>query len=96
MSRAPTGPAWRRIAAWGVDWLIISLYAVALVPLGRLLVERSVRLSPMEWNAVSFGILVVPATVWLAAWEAGERGRAAGQRALKWCPSAPPLRSHQD
>jgi hypothetical protein len=30
--------AWRRIAAWAVDWLIISAYAVALVPVGLLLV----------------------------------------------------------
>jgi hypothetical protein len=33
LSRAAYPLAWHRIAAWVVDWLIISAYAVALVPL---------------------------------------------------------------
>jgi len=74
--------ALRRIAAWAVDWLVISLYAGALVPLGLLLVERSVRLSPLQWNAVSLVILILPATVWLAGWESGERGATPGKRLL--------------
>src|SRR4051812_31096826 len=73
----------RRIAAWAIDWLIISLYAAALVPLGLWLYERSVRLPPLGWNAVSFVVLVVPATVWLAAWEASERGATPGKRLLR-------------
>jgi uncharacterized RDD family membrane protein YckC len=83
MSRALTGLAWRRVAAWGMDWLVISLYAGALVPLGLLLVERSVRLSPLGWNAVSFVILIVPATVWLATWEASGRGATPGKQWLR-------------
>jgi uncharacterized RDD family membrane protein YckC len=82
MRRAPAGSPWRRIAAWGVDWLVISVYAAALVPVGLLLVERSVRLSPLGWNAVSFAVLVVPATVWAAAWERTRRGATPGKRLL--------------
>ena len=73
---------WRRIAAWGIDWLIISVYAGALVPLGLWLYERSVQLPPMGWNAVSFVILVVPATVWMTAWEASGSGATPGKRLL--------------
>jgi uncharacterized RDD family membrane protein YckC len=70
--------AWRRIAAWVVDWLIISAWAAALVPLGLLLVDRSV--PSLGWNAVSFVVLIVPATVWLAAWEGGRSGATPGKR----------------
>jgi RDD family len=71
VSRAAYTLAWRRTAAWVVDWLIISVYATALVPVGLLLVDRSVRLPSLGWNAVSFVVLIVPVTVWLAAWEGG-------------------------
>ena len=47
---------------------------MALVPLGLLLVDPSVRLPPLGWNAASFVVLIVPATVWLAAWESGRSG----------------------
>jgi len=73
---------WRRLVAWGVDWLIISLYAGALVPLGLWLHEHSVQLPPLGWNAVSFVILVVPATVWSTAWEARGSGATPGKRLL--------------
>jgi uncharacterized RDD family membrane protein YckC len=84
--RAPTGRApiaGRRIAAWVVDWLILSAYAGALVPLGLLLVARSVTLSGWAWNAVAFAVLVAPATVWLAGWEGGRRGATPGKRLLR-------------
>jgi uncharacterized RDD family membrane protein YckC len=80
--RAAYTLAWRRVAAWGIDWLIISAYAVALVPLGRLLVNHSVRLPSLGWNAASFVVLVVPATVWLAAWEGSRSGATPGKRLL--------------
>jgi uncharacterized RDD family membrane protein YckC len=83
VSRVAPGPPWRRLAAWGVDWLVISAYAAALVPLGLLLVEHSVRLPPLGWNAVSFLLLVLPATVWAAAWERSRRGATPGKRLLK-------------
>lgn len=82
MSRAAAGLPWRRIAAWVVDWLVISVYAAALVPVGLLLVESSVRLSPLGWNAVSFVVLVLPATVWAASWERTRRGATPGKRLL--------------
>jgi uncharacterized RDD family membrane protein YckC len=74
--------AWRRIAAWGVDWVIVSLYAGALVPLGVWLHGSSVRLSPWGWNAVSFVLLILPATLWLSAWEANASGVTPGKRLL--------------
>ena len=82
MSRAAYPLALRRVAAWAVDWLIISAYAVALVPLGLLLVDRSVRLPSWGWNAASFVVLIVPATVWLAAWECGRSAATPGKRLL--------------
>ena len=41
LNRATYTLAWRRVAAWAVDWLIISAYTLVLVPLGLLLVDRS-------------------------------------------------------
>jgi uncharacterized RDD family membrane protein YckC len=73
----------RRIGAWCVDWLIISAYAGALVPLGLLLAGRSADLSPAGWNAVALVLLVAPATVWLAAWERGPRAASPGKRLLR-------------
>ena len=83
MSGDRTTLPWRRMAAWGVDWLIISLYAGALVPLGLWLYGNSVRLSALGGNAVSFVILIVPATVWLTAWEASGSGATPGKRLLR-------------
>jgi uncharacterized RDD family membrane protein YckC len=77
-----TTPALRRISGWCVDWLIISAYAAALVPLG-LLLNRSVQLPPAGWNALSFLVLVLPATLWLTAWEAGGRAATPGKRVLR-------------
>lgn len=70
------------MAAWCVDWLILSAYAGLLVPLG-LVLDGSVRLPPIGWNALSFVVLVVPTTVWLAGWEAGARGATPGKRVLR-------------
>jgi uncharacterized RDD family membrane protein YckC len=69
LSRTTTRLAGRRVVAWVIDWLIISVYAAALVPVGLLLAGHSVHLSAWGWNAVAFVILIVPVTVWLAAWE---------------------------
>ncbi len=73
----------RRIAAMAVDWLIISCYAAALVPLGLFLVNSSVDLSLAAWNAVSFVVLVVPAAGWLAGWESGTPAASPGKRLLR-------------
>jgi uncharacterized RDD family membrane protein YckC len=63
-----------------IDWLIISVYAATLIPVGLLLARHSVHLSAWGWNAVAFGILIVPVTVWLATWESN--GATPGKRAL--------------
>jgi uncharacterized RDD family membrane protein YckC len=80
LSRTATRLAGRRIVAWVIDWLIISVYAAALVPVGLLLARHSVHLSAWGWNAVAFVILIVPVTVWLATWES--TGATPGKRAL--------------
>ena len=82
MSGAVYRLAWRRLAAWAVDWLIVSAYAASLVPLGLLLVDRSVRLPSLVWNAAAFVVLIVPATVWLAAWESSRSAATPGKRLL--------------
>lgn len=79
----------RRIAAWAVDWLIVSGYAICLVPLGLLLVDRDVRLPQWGWNALTFALLILPATVWLAGWERGRRGATPGKRLLRLRTSGP-------
>jgi uncharacterized RDD family membrane protein YckC len=83
MTGAGFGLAVRRVAAMAVDWLIISCYAAALVPLGLFLVNRSVDLPPAAWNAVSFVLLIVPATGWLAGWEGGAGAASPGKRLLR-------------
>ena len=85
----PRALAARRIAAWAVDWLIINAYAVALVPLGILLVGRDVRLPQFAWNALAFTLLILPATGWLAGWERGRRGATPGKRLLRLRTSGP-------
>ena len=54
-----------------------------LVPLGLLLIDRSVRLPSLGWNAGSFVVLIVPATVWLGAWEGGRSGATPGNAPLR-------------
>jgi uncharacterized RDD family membrane protein YckC len=85
--------AWRRIAAFAVDWLIISAYAAALVPLGLLLLAGTGGLAPEAGNALGFGVLVLPATVWLAAWERSAHGASTGKRTLRLWVRAPDQRS---
>jgi uncharacterized RDD family membrane protein YckC len=70
----------RRLVAWAIDWLIISVYAAALIPVGLLLARHFKHLSAWGWNAVAFVILIVPVTVWLATWES--TGAPPGKRAL--------------
>jgi uncharacterized RDD family membrane protein YckC len=82
MAATGTRTAVTRIVAWALDWLVISAYAGALVPLGVFLLDRGFRLPPAGWNALAFGLLVLPTTVWLAAWERGVRGATPGKRLL--------------
>ena len=80
--RTTARTATRRVAACCLDWLIVSAYAVALIPLG-LVLEGSLHLPLIGWNAVAFLLLVVPATVWLACCEAGTRAATPGKRVLQ-------------
>ena len=73
----------RRIAAFIVDWLFLIAYAVVLVPFGVALSRAGVDLGPWLNNALAFVLLIVPATIWLAAWERGGRGATPGKRLLK-------------
>lgn len=73
----------RRLAAFAVDWLCIIAYAALLVPLGILLYDRLDGLNAWLLNAGSFVLLVVPATVWLAAWERGGVRATPGKRLLR-------------
>jgi hypothetical protein len=73
----------RRLVAWVVDWLIIAAYAAALVPVGQAVGAPSWRLSPTEWNAISFAILIVPVTLWLAWWECRPGSASPGKRAVR-------------
>jgi uncharacterized RDD family membrane protein YckC len=81
--------ALRRVAAWAADWLIVSGYAIVLVPLGLLLVDRGVRLPQFAWNVLAFTLLILPATLWLAGWERGRRGATPGKRLLRLRTSGP-------
>jgi uncharacterized RDD family membrane protein YckC len=81
--------ALRRVAAWAVDWLIVSGYAIVLIPLGLVLVDRGARLPQFGWNALTFTMLILPATLWLAGWEHGRRGATVGKRLLRLRTSGP-------
>ncbi|MDT5025489.1 MAG: hypothetical protein QOE61_1915 [Micromonosporaceae bacterium] len=71
----------RRLAAWIVDWLIVSIYPAALVPIGLLLTSRSFTLPSLAWNLVTFAGLIAPVTLWLAWWEY-TRAATPGKRLL--------------
>lgn len=72
----------RRLAAFGVDWLLIIGYAALLVPLGLLIGDRVSGLPSWSVNAGAFVLLILPATVWLAAWERGGWCATPGKRLL--------------
>lgn len=74
--------ATRRVIAFCVDWLLISVYATALIPLGLLVIDHSGRMSPVAGNAAAFALLVAPATTWMAAWERGSSAASPGKRLL--------------
>lgn len=72
----------RRIAAFLLDWLIIIGYAAVLVPFGVALGDRLAGLPVAVLNAGAFVVLILPATVWLAAWERGGVAATPGKRVL--------------
>jgi uncharacterized RDD family membrane protein YckC len=74
---------WRRLAAWLVDWLVISVWVGALFAIGIPLASSGALagLSTLGLNLFSFAVLVVPVTVFLAVLES--RGSTLGKRALR-------------
>lgn len=74
---------WRRIAAWLVDWLVISAWIVVLFALGVTLLNAGVlgESSLLLLNVLSFAVLILPVTLALAVGES--RGATLGKRALR-------------
>ena len=73
----------RRVVAWVVDWLVIAAYAALLLPIGLAVGAPSWDLAPTVWNVISFGLLIVPVTAWLAWWERGAGAASPGKRVLR-------------
>jgi uncharacterized RDD family membrane protein YckC len=72
----------RRLAAFLVDWLLIIGYAALLVPFGLLLNDRVDGLPSWVLKVGAFVILILPATIWLAAWERDGWSATPGKRLL--------------
>lgn len=72
----------RRVGAWLLDWVAIAAYAALLLPAALVVGARNLELSAQWWNAIAFGCLIAPATLWLAIWERGERAGSPGKRIL--------------
>ncbi len=72
----------RRAAAFGIDWLCIIGYAALLVPFGVLIADRVADLPSWVLNLGTLVLLIVPATIWLAAWERGGWCATPGKRLL--------------
>ncbi|MEU7912740.1 RDD family protein [Microbispora bryophytorum] len=74
-------PAWRRIAAWLIDWLLILVLPLLLVPVGVALYSAGLRLPVDLWNLISFLFLIAPVTLWCAWRESGRFQATPGKRA---------------
>ena len=65
--RATYTLAWRRVAAWAVGLADHQRLDGGPRTAAPVAVDRSVRLPSLRWNAASFIITIMPATMWLAA-----------------------------
>ncbi|MCT9929827.1 RDD family protein [Planotetraspora sp. A-T 1434] len=74
-------PAWHRIAAWLIDWLLILILPLLLVPVGVALYMAGLRLPIGLWNLISFLLLIAPVTLWCAWRESGRFQATPGKRA---------------
>ncbi|MFI2485931.1 RDD family protein [Promicromonospora kroppenstedtii] len=76
--------AWRRIAAWLVDWLCFLAWLVVLAAIGIPLYLAGVTTgwSAATTNVVSALLTAVPLTTFLAVLESGPRQATIGKRAL--------------
>ena len=87
--RSLPSPGWRRVAAFGVDYVIILVYLGLLTLAGVL--GRAVGVVPDDVTTpvgrvvaqlAVFAVLTVPVTGWFAGWEAGPGGATPGKRLL--------------
>ena len=76
--------AWRRIAAWLVDWLCFLVWLVLLAAIGIPLYLSGVtgQWSATTTNVVSALVTAVPLTIVLAVLESGTRQASVGKRML--------------
>ena len=76
--------AWRRIAAWLVDWLCFLVWLVLLAAIGIPLYLSGVtgQWSAVTTNVVSALVTAVPLTIFLAVLESGARQASVGKRVL--------------
>ncbi|MDR7381348.1 RDD family protein [Promicromonospora iranensis] len=76
--------AWRRIAAWLVDWLCFLVWLGLLAAVGIPLYLSGVtgQWSALTTNVMSALVTAVPLTVFLAALESGTRQATIGKRVL--------------
>lgn len=76
---------WRRLLAWVIDWLTILVWVGVLAAIGvpLYLGGFTTASDPLVLNAVAAALLVIPATIWLAAFEAGGKHATLGKRALR-------------
>ncbi|MFI9574844.1 RDD family protein [Microbispora rosea] len=74
-------PAWRRIAAWLIDWLLILILPLLLVPVGVAVYSAGLRLPVGLLNLISFLLLIAPVTLWCASRESGRFQATPGKRA---------------
>ncbi|MDN5796648.1 MAG: RDD family protein [Intrasporangium sp.] len=77
--------AFRRIAAFGIDWLLILGWAgcVAAVGIPLYLSGTTAALSVTAVGIIATTVLVVPVTIWLAWLESGRSQATIGKRALR-------------
>jgi uncharacterized RDD family membrane protein YckC len=87
--RPRSSPGWRRLAAGGVDYVVIAAYLALLTLVGAL--GRAAGLLPARITTpqgrilaqlAAIAVLTVPVTLWFAFWEAAPRGATPGKRLL--------------
>lgn len=87
--RRDPAPGWRRVAAFGIDYVFVLVYLGFLTLVGVL--ARTIGVLPTEITTptgrvvaqlVAFTVLTLPVTGWFAAWEATPSGATPGKRLL--------------
>ena len=83
-------PGWRRVVASGVDYGsillclgVLSVLGVFSFAIGAVTTTVATPTGRVLAQLVSFAVLTVPVTVWLAGWEASPGGATPGKRLLR-------------